>query len=228
MEKIKNESQLEKLFNQFLNESIKDDKDIEYCLLQSTVEPTIRFKFGSWLNKHCSDRLTLNLMEANRLDLTVGIDDEIYFVEFGHLLNLLLHGADSNKGKVDSDSEKIDIKAQKLIGKIKSIEKGKYNTFFNDKKINYLICSLFSDIKVKMEIQQIVTQINISRLKSGTLFKYGQSFSFENNQDYFQKYLTYIKNEFDKSETKYLTGYNEVVVIPEELSLHYRFDEINK
>jgi hypothetical protein len=75
--------EIEKLFSRFLEESAQQDSDIEYCLLQSSVEPTIRFKFGSWLNKTFGDRIHLNLMEANRLDLVLGVDDHVYFIEFG-------------------------------------------------------------------------------------------------------------------------------------------------
>ena len=113
--------EIQSLFFDFLVQSAEEDKDIEYCLLQSSVEPTIRFKFGSWLNNYHSDRLTLNLMEAYRLDLIVGLDDQIYFIEFGHLLNLLRHGAELNNGKVKSDLNNIVDKANKFINKIKKI-----------------------------------------------------------------------------------------------------------
>ena len=226
MIKTNNNHPIEKLFVNFLKESAIADKDLEYCLLQSTVEPTIRFKFGSWLNKHHGDRITLNLMEANRLDLVIGMDDQIYFIEFGHLLNILLHGAQLNKGKIQADSDKIVSKADKLIQKIRTIEKGRYNTFFDGKKINYLLCSLFSDIKVSPSGELFKANLPMDRLKSGTLFKYGNTFSASKTQGYFQEYLVYSYRKYDKKENVFLTGYTEFVVIPEQLSLHFRFDSI--
>lgn len=217
--------EIQSLFFDFLVQSAEEDKDIEYCLLQSSVEPTIRFKFGSWLNKYHSDRLTLNLMEAYRLDLIVGLDDQIYFIEFGHLLNLLRHGAELNNGKVKSDLNNIVDKANKFINKIKKIKQ--FENFFDDKKMRFLTCSLFSDIKVVDREKQFETNINIESIKSGTLFKYGQSFSLKSTQNYFRNYLSYIKNKYDVHEKNYLTGYKEVPIIPEQLSLHYKFDILN-
>lgn len=215
---------IETLFHEFIVSSANKDKDIEYCLLQSTVEPTIRFKFGSWLNRQLEDRITLNLMEANRLDLVIGIDDYVYIIEFGHLLNILQHGAALNKGKVQTDANKIISKADKLIRKICTIEKGQYNSFFEDKKIKYVICSLFSDLKVGETDELISAKLPVNRLKSGTLFKYGKTFSPLKSQEYFDRYLTFLSRGFDPQEDNYLTGYTEVVVIPEQLSLHFRFD----
>lgn len=224
MNKASDTHTIETLFRNFLNENIVQDKDIEYCLLQSTVEPTLRFKFGSWLNRQLGDRITLNLMEANRLDLVIGIDEYVYFIEFGHLLNILQHGAVLNKGKVKADADKIISKADKLIQKIRSIEKGQYNSFFEDKKIKYVICSLFSDLKVGKSDELISAKLPVDRLKSGTMFKYGKTFSPLKTQEYYDRYLTFLSRGFDSQEHNYLTGYTEVVVIPEQLSLHFRFD----
>lgn len=216
--------EIETLFRTFLNECLVQDKDIEYCLLQSTVEPTIRFKFGSWLNRSLEGRITLNLMEANRLDLVIGIDDFVYIIEFGHLLNILQHGAALNKGKVQADANKIVSKADKLIQKIRTINKGQYHSFFEDKKIKYVICSLFSDLKVVKSEDLISAKLPVDRLKSGTMFKYGKTFSPMKSQEYFDRYLTFLPKGYDPQEDNYLTGYSEVVVIPEQLSLHFRFD----
>ena len=209
-----------KLFHKFLITSAKKDKDIEYCLLQSSVEPTIRFKFGSWLNKKYPQRITLNLMEANRLDLVVGIDDHVYFIEFGHLLNLLQHGAFYNNIKVNSDKEKLKSKAEKLIKKIERIN----DNYFNDKQKVFVVCSLFSDLKVWDNGEHFETSINLGRLNSGTLFKYGKLFSRKVTKDYFDNYGSFVKKEYMEKELKYPTGYTEVPVIPEELSLHFKFD----
>ena len=211
---------IENLFCQFITEKSSIDKDIEYCLKQSTVEPTIRFKFGAWLNNYFNDnpdRMTLNLMEANRLDLVIGIDDQIYFIEFGHLLNILKHKADLNKGKVEWDSKNIIQKADKLITKIKKID----STLLNGKKINYSICSLFSDFKIEERENRFHTILNTNQLKTGTLFKYGNNFRKSN---YFNDYQSFLNNT---EESEYLFGYTEAVIIPDKLSLHYKFESVN-
>ena len=214
------EDELERLFCLFLNESSGHDKDIEYCLLQSSVEPIIRFKFGSWLNSKLGDRITLNLMEANRLDLVIGIDKKVYFIEFGHLLNILKHSADLNYSKVNSDRLKLNEKAKKLISKIEFLEKD----FFSNKEIIFVVCSLFSDIKVRYNDDFFETTIDTSRLFSGTLFKYGKLFLTNGFKEYFENYLTYLNVSYDKTEEKYLTGYKEYSVLPGKISLHYRLE----
>ena len=217
-------TEIETLFRTFLNECLVQDKDIEYCLLQSTVEPTIRFKFGSWLSNKLGDRITLNLMEANRLDLVIGVDKKVYFIEFGHLLNLLQHGADLNNWKVNSDKEKLEVKAKKLISKIERIENGTYKNFFLDKQKIFVVCSLFSDIKVRDNNMHFKTSVDLSRLMSGTLFKYGKFFSPKGSKEYFTNYNMHINNAYKKEEQKYLTGYTEVPIIHGQVSLHYKFD----
>jgi hypothetical protein len=219
MENKENKSEIETLFHEFLISSTKEDKDIEYCLLQSSVEPTIRFKFGSWLNKQYSDRITLNLMEANRLDLVVGIDDHVYLIEFGHLLNLLQHGAYYNNIKVESDTEKLKLKAEILIKKIKKINVN----YFHNKQIVFLVCSLFSDIKLLKKGDKFEPLINADRLNSGTLFKYG-NFSSKIPNEYFDNYGSFVNGKYKEEEKVYPTGYTEVPIIPEKLSLHFKFD----
>ena len=218
--------EIEKLFSRFLEESAQQDSDIEYCLLQSSVEPTIRFKFGSWLNKSFGDRIHLNLMEANRLDLVVGIDDHVYFIEFGHMLNLLQHGANFNNWKVESDKKKIKDKVEKMVAKIEKMKKCDYNHYFLGKKKIYALCSLFSDVKVKVNPnnEAYETSIGISSLNSGTLFKYGKLFSYKKSKEYFENYSSHLNKEYSPEELTYPTGYKEVCIIPEKLSLHYKFD----
>jgi len=228
-----NKSEIETLFHEFLISSAKENKDIEYCLLQSSVEPTIRFKFGSWLNKQYPERITLNLMEAYRLDLVVGIDDKVYFIELGHLLNLLQHGAKLNNQKVTSDLKNFENKASKLIKKIEGIkeDKSEYKKFFQDKQKVFVLCSLFSDIKVFDNGEHFETLINASLLNSGTLFKYGKLFSSKVSKNYFSNYGSFVNTKsnekedvnFEKNEI-YLTDYTEVPIIPEKLSLHFKFD----
>lgn len=98
---------IEALFEEYLKDSLKKSKDLEYCLFQSCVEPIIRFKFGAWLYENYPERISINLMETNRIDLVIGIDDDVSQIEFGHLLNLLQHGALLNKRKIESDSSKL-------------------------------------------------------------------------------------------------------------------------
>ena len=216
---MENKSEIEILFHKFLISSAKADKDIQYCLLQSSVEPTIRFKFGSWLNNQYPERVSLNLIEANRLDMVVGIDDKVYFIEFGHLLNLLQHGAFYNNNKVISDAEKLKSKAEKIILKIREIDED----YFLGKENVLVICSLFSDIKLLKKGEKFETLINEDRLNSGTLFKYG-NFSRKTSNGYFDNYISFVNKKYMKAEKVYPTGYTEVPIIPEKLSLHYKFD----
>jgi len=222
------EKTIENLFKKFLQDEIKGSNDIEYCLLQSTVEPTIRFKFGSWLYSNKDDHgITLNLMEANRIDLVVAQDDKVYFIEFGHLLNLLGHGNKLNQEKVNNDLSNIELKVDKMINKInKEIS---FN-FFKHKKIILVTISLFSDIKVGKKSNKYEVLFDINRLNSGTLYKYGNSFT---NQKYFDRYeanlikkVDYeanLKNDDSDEEFEFLRGYEEFPIIKEKLSLHYKF-----
>lgn len=213
---------LEQLFSEFLNDSIRSSKDIEYCLLQSCVEPIIRFKFGAWLHENYTDRISINLMETNRIDLAIGIDDDVFLIEFGHLLNLLQHGALLNKRKIESDSIKIEEKSLKLIEKIKRIDK------FEDKNIYLVICSLFSDIKLERNGAFYESKTKIARIKSGTLFKYGNKFQVQKSNTYFDKYLSHTEFENDIEEPKYLNDFKEIEVVKNQISLHYKFDILDK
>ena len=212
---------LNDLFSEFLKDSISSSKDIEYCLLQSCVEPTIRFKFGAWLNEKYADEITLNLMEANRLDLLIGLENDIYVIEFGHLLNLLQHDASLNNRKIEFDSVKIERKAAILLRKLYS------RMNLEDKTIHFLICSLFSDFKVEMFEGKFKTVIKTKVNKSGTLFKYGNEFSTQNLSTYFTTYLNHINLSYDPKEKIHLTGYREFKLIPNALSLHYKFDSLS-
>ena len=216
MSQNSNITEIESLFQKFLDEKSAIDRDFEYCLMQSSVEPILRFKFGAWLNNHFngSTRMTLNLMEAYRMDLAIGIDDQIYFIEFGHLLNILKHKADLNKSKIAWDSSRMIEKAIKIKSKINTIS----DSFYEGKKINYLTCSLFSEFKMKEKENKFHVKLDSSPLNAGTLFKYGKSF---NEKSYYNEYSAYLNK---KEESEYLYGYTEAIIIPDKLSLHYKFD----
>jgi hypothetical protein len=212
---------IECCFEEFLNDTLKEaDNDIEYCLLQSTVEPTIRFKFGAWLKRKKGNLLTVNLMEAQRIDLIVGFNDEIYLIEFSHLLNLLKHGIDLNKNKIISDKNKLFNKNIKIKEKIQRISPD----FLANKQIIHLHCSLFSDFKMieKPDGSFATKKEKDIILQSGALFKYLKK-KFKGD-DYYENYLKYLNNP--QSNEKFLFGYSEKIVIKEELSLHYKFEII--
>jgi hypothetical protein len=213
---------IDALFEEFIKDSVKKSQDIEYCLLQSCVEPIIRFKFGAWLHENYAERISINLMETNRIDLVIGIDDNVFLIEFGHLLNLLQHGALLNKRKIESDSSKIEEKSVKLIEKIKRIDK------FEGKNIHLVICSLFSDIKLHRAGEFYETRTKLSRIKSGTLFKYGNKFQAQKENKYFENYSNHSKLRYNNEEALYLTGFKEVEIIKDQISLHYKFEIIDK
>ena len=76
----------------------------------------------------------------------------------------------------------IELKVYKMINKInKEIS---FN-FFKHKKIILVTISLFSDIKVGKKSNKYEVLFDINRLNSGTLYKYGNSFT---NQKYFESY----------------------------------------
>lgn len=218
---------LEKLFREFLAFEVKHSNDnvndLEYCLLQSTVEPIIRFKFGAWIaSKGNSNDVFLNLMETNRIDLLLGIGEYLYVIEFGHLLNLLKHKARLNNDKIKFDNEKIKPKIQTLLNKIKHDHIS--HDLLKDKKIVYVNCSLFSDFKLEKNMngeRTVSTKIKTPRLKAGTFFKYNNSFN-ENN--YFDHYANFINTKPKEIQSDYLQGYTEFKVIEGELSLHYKFE----
>ena len=68
--------------------------------------------------------------------------------------------------------------------------------------------------------------MGISSLNSGTLFKYGKLFSFKKSKEYFENYSFHLNKKYSPEDTpeKFAIGYTEVCIIPEKLSLHYKFD----
>jgi hypothetical protein len=143
--------------------------DIAYTIRQSNVESIIRFKFGAWLEKNMPESLTLNLVEAGRLDLTVGINDDVYFIEFGHLSSLLKHAEAHQVSKVAADTEKILEKVAGVKNKIAKFD----SNFFIKKKEYFLTCSLFSHFGGALRQKKYAVQSRYSPLRAGALFKYG-------------------------------------------------------
>ncbi len=200
MEKIK------KLFSDFLIDSI-NDKDIIYCLTQSTVEPVIRFKFGSWISKHHSSTIKINILEINRVDLILGDDDNLFFIEFGHLVNLLKHTTFPPMWKSNNDCDKLE-------GKIISFKK-KNEKLSEQKKIHKLTLSLYSDFKGEIKNNQF-TPNYAGILDSGVFLKYGKSKKYHK---WFDNYIENLRNG-DKNG-KYI----EHTILENQLSLWWLIRE---
>ena len=92
--------------------------------------------------------------------------------------------------------------------------------FFKHKKIILVTISLFSDIKVGKKSNKYEVLFDINRLNSGTLYKYGNSFT---NQKYFDHYEANLKVDDSDEKFEFLRGYEEFPIIKEKLSLHYKF-----
>lgn len=173
------------LFKEFI-ESKEDRSDIIYSMTQSTVEPIICFKFGSWLTRQ--GKSNINILEINNIDLIVGIDNKIYFIEFGHLLNLLKHRTNNSVAKIESDCNKLP---------------GKIHTFCNNhmnlvegKGLYKVTIGLFSDFKGIIRNGRFAINYTGNR-ETGTFLKYGTS---KNDDGYFGTYVEEFK-EFGCVET---------------------------
>jgi hypothetical protein len=207
---------VQELFNQFLTQRLQNDYEIRYSLLQSSVENIIRFKFGAWL-QHQNWALTVNLVEINKIDLLVGFENELVIIEFGHLLNLNQPQSNAEVMKRDSDVDKV--KTQKwpaIRNKIRQVNR----QFLTNKKIRLFTCSLFSDFRMNHTRNGYRAVFSEPPLRNAALLKY----RYEQDAgplDYFRNYRNHI-NEIYGHDT-FLSGYVEFPVIPEQLSLHYKF-----
>ncbi len=186
------------LFQEFLNDATNRD-DIIYSLTQSTVEPIICFKFGSWLSKR--NISNINILELNNVDLIIGINTELFFMEFGHLLNLLKHNFEFSKRKVTSDCEKLNKKIESFSSHHKNL--------IEDKILHKVTIGLFSDFKGKLKSNKF--EVNYKgNLETGTFLKYGTS---KKDNKYFGGYADQFRN----------FGYTETVIIHNEISLWWKF-----
>jgi hypothetical protein len=207
---------VEELFNQFLTQRLQNDFEIKYCLLQSSVENIIRFKFGAWLQHENAD-LTVNLVEINKIDLLVGFDNELAIIEFGHLLNLNQPQSIAETMKINSDVDKV--KTQKwpaIRNKIRKVN----SQLLANKKIRLFTCSLFSDFRMNHTQNCYRAVFSESPLRNAALLKYRHKRD-AGSLDYFGNYRNHI-NEIEVHDT-FLSGYVEIPVILEQLSLHYKF-----
>lgn len=190
-------NRLEELFRLFLTDETNKD-EIIYSLTQSTVEPIICFKFGSWLSK--KNISNINILELYNIDLIIGIDKDLFFMEFGHLLNLLKHDTKFSKRKVVSDCEK-------LPKKIKSFG-DRHRTLVEEKTLHKVTIGLFSDFKGTLKENRFGINYN-GNLKTGTFMKYGVS---KKDNNYFGNYTLLFRDY----------GYTETVIIPNEISLWWK------
>jgi hypothetical protein len=206
---------VQELFNQFLTQRLQNDYEIRYSLLQSSVENIIRFKFGAWLQQQ--KNITANLIEINGIDLLFGFDNELTIIEFGHLLNLLRHKSTHEADKIDGDVQKvISQKWPAIRNKIINAN----NEYLTNKTIRLFTCSLFSDFRMNHTQNGYRAVFNESPLRNAALLKYRYE-QDAGRLDYFGNYRNHINN-INLHET-FLYGYIEFPVIPEELSLHYKF-----
>jgi hypothetical protein len=204
---------LQELFSQFIKEKAENDYEFKYCLIQSSVEEIVRFKFGAWLSNQTKIDLHINLLEVHKIDLVVGISNDIYLIEFGHLLNILKHNKGDNDFKIKDDIGKLD-------GKLKALRKKIGEKDFNGKNLHLITCSLFTDIKLeKKENKEYYESIyKINRNLSGCIYKYGRK---KETHEYFEKYSRHITSPEESKD--YLFGYNEVKVVKDEISIHYKW-----
>ena len=209
----KEQKTIEDLFSQFIKEKSENDYEFKYCLIQSSVEEIVRFKFGAWLSNQTKIDLHINLLEVHKIDLVVGISNDIYLIEFGHLLNLLKHNKGDNDLKIQDDIYKLD-------NKLKALRKKIGKKYFDGKNFHLITCSLFTDIKLEKKVNkkyyESIYQVN--RNLSGCIYKYGRK---KETHDYFEKYSGHITSQLNT--TDYLFGYNEIMVLKDEISIHYKW-----
>ncbi len=201
--------EIESLFEKFI-QSPEIKEELHYCLTQSQVEQYVRFKFGFWL--HQQKISNLNIIEIKRIDLVIGIMNEIYFIEFGHLLNLLEHKVESMYEKTVKDLSLLDNKIINL---------NTCGNYFENKKLYKLTISLFSDFLMTEIGNNEVSKTKYTGDKnSGVFIKYGDSIK--------NKYVNeYLIREIKISETKSIGfhNYNETTVKDGELILRWLIGE---
>lgn len=204
MEKSKHLITLEKTFSDFINDqSIKDE--LCFNLTQSQVESFVRTKFGYWVTKNIENSSCL--IEVNRLDLLIRIDDYYFIIEFGHLLNLLQHTPLNQREKVIDDVRKMNQKTNSLLKKLNNADlKG---------KLRFFTISLFSDFRLKIEDNIISTVFEGGKLNSGVVYKYGSALKGNGAEKYNEQYRSELEDN----------GYIEQVLKNGELSLHWLLQE---
>jgi hypothetical protein len=195
--------QIKNLFNEFINSTeIKDE--LIYCLSQSQVESFVRFKFGFWL--HNNSFTNINIIEINNIDLVVGIGSKVYFIEFGHLLNLCFHEILLSEEKVNSDILKLKFKLEKFINKVPGL--------IENKELIFCSISLFSDFELGENDKKIETKYGVEDgdINIGTFIKYGRVFNKSNKRF---SYLNSYKKQFEH--------YERVEVINDKLYINWFF-----
>lgn len=198
---------LESLFEEFIG-SPDLREELQYCLTQSQVEQFVRFKFGFWL--HQRNISNLNIIEVKRIDLVVGIGNEVYFIEFGHLLNLLKHRIESMCEKTINDLTLLD-------NKIKSLSES--GNFLKEKKLYKITISLFTDITIHEKNGKHIAKYSGDK-NTGVFIKYGDRIS----KKYFKDYLIREIESHDASTVSF-GKYNETVVKDGELILRWKIGE---
>jgi len=191
-------------FEKFLTEN-KDE--LEFCLTQSQVELWIRSKFAYWMNKNQNSKFCL--IETNRIDLIIEIENIVYLLEFGHLINLLKHDAENRKSKIKNDSTKMHNKYKSIVKKIPHI--------FRDKAIKFYTVSLFTDFK--LEETQPKKKYNVAYVKdgfinAGVFIKYGTAFSYKN------------MNKYNETYRSYFSDFNETIIEKGKLSFFWHFENV--
>ena len=211
---------LSECFREFIeNPSLKDE--LLFCLTQSQVELFIRFKFAFWISekykRHKKYKDSFNLIETNRIDLIIQIEEYKYCIEFGHQINLLKHSpnhhVNSELGKVNSDCKSLQKKIIPLANKIPYyFEKG-------------LVCcctiSLFTEFHLKKDENNSKRFIakyfeNNEVINCGVLSKYGKGISIKRGE---VDYNTMYKSELDKC------NYHSQELIKDKLSFHWKIKE---
>lgn len=196
-----------KLFQEFLEDD-RNHNELIYCLTQSSVEPTVRFKFGAWLSREYPS--WFNALETKRIDLIIGDEKEIYFIEFGHCLNLLRHTPIGHIHKIENDFTKLT--ANKVS---KFLEK--YPKLVTGKSINKISITLFSDFKCVKNNNRYNVCFDDDKLTYGVFLKYGIN---QKDNEYFDSNSeNYYNNKLISA------GYNEKILIEGKLSLWWHITE---
>jgi hypothetical protein len=196
---------LRKEFHEFVSDK-SHKNEIIYNLTQSQVELFIRFKFAYWLSEKYD--FVSCFIEVNRIDLIVKLQDNCFYIEFGHQLNLLGHSPLCLR-KINNDCEKLEEKQSSLERKFKEI--------FQSRKAIKCTISLFTDfiLEEKMnEIQSIFFQ-KLSNQNCGVFLKYGGKLKVKNRFEYFKNY----HEELD--------SFQSLSFIENELALYWRIQECN-
>jgi hypothetical protein len=192
------------LFQEFISdESIREE--LLFCVKQSQVEKFIVLKFSFWLSQNYNHEIIMNTIELDKIDFILMSNCDVWYVEFGHAINLIKHGRNYINKKVIDDIEKLKKKI--------SVTQKTRKLFSNNFNQHIVTISLFSDFHVvKTNSGKHYAPVSVNDRHYGTLVKYGGKKAYDK---YFANYQEELRSN----------GFNEKVLEEQSVSIWWKVIE---